>query len=210
MGNSLNKSLFISLEGVEGAGKSTLMDYIGDLLSKAGHDVILTREPGGTKTGEQIRNILLDSNNIGLTDDTELLLMFAARAQHIQEVIKPALSTNKFVLCDRFTDASYAYQGGGRGLKQGRINELEEWVQQGLKPDLTILFDLDVEVGLRRAGSRSKADRFEQEEISFFERIRSCYLTRANNEPERFKIIDAAKPFENVKQQVQAVLKDYL
>jgi dTMP kinase len=205
-----NKGLFITLEGVEGAGKSTLMDFVADLFSKAGHEVIQTREPGGTKTGEQIRNILLDSNNIGLTNDTELLLMFAARVQHIQEVIKPALSSGKVVICDRFTDASYAYQGGGRGIEQTRIKQLEDWAQQGLKPDLTLLFDLDVEIGLRRAGKRSEADRFEQEDIDFFERIRLCYLDRAKNEPERFRIIDSAQSFDNVKQQIQDILQNHL
>ena len=204
------KGLFITLEGVEGAGKSSLMNYIGEILSEAGHNVVLTREPGGTKTGEQIRNILLDSNNIGLTDDTELLLMFAARAQHIQEIINPALAAGKTLICDRFTDASYAYQGGGRGLAHSRIQQLEEWVQHGLKPDLTLLFDLDVEIGLRRAGRRSEADRFEQEEISFFERIRACYLARAENETQRIKVVNAADSFENVKQQVQDILHDCL
>lgn len=205
-----NKGLFITLEGVEGAGKSTLMEFIADLFSKTGQEVIQTREPGGTKTGEQIRNILLDSNNIGLTNDTELLLMFAAREQHLQEVIKPALSSGKVVICDRFTDASYAYQGGGRGIEQSRIQILETWVQQGLKPDLTLLFDVDVEIGLRRAGKRSEADRFEKEETAFFERIRSCYLARAKNEPERFRIIDSAQSYDNVKQQIHDILQVHL
>ncbi len=206
----MQQSLFITLEGVEGAGKSTLMAYIAELFSNTGKDVLQTREPGGTKTGEQIRSILLDSKNSGVTDDTELLLMFAARAQHLNEVIKPALSVGKIVLCDRFTDASYAYQGGGRGIDSTRIQALESWVQQGLKPDLTLLFDLDVETGLRRAGSRSEADRFEQEEISFFERIRACYLQRAEDEPERFRIVDAGQSFEHVKQQIEDILKEQL
>jgi dTMP kinase len=206
----MQKSLFITLEGVEGAGKSSLMGYVAELFSGAGRDVVLTREPGGTKTGEQIRNILLDSNNIGLSNDTELLLMFAARAQHIEEIITPALSSGKIVICDRFTDASYAYQGGGRGIDHARIRHLEEWVQKGLKPDLTLLFDLDVKIGLERAGKRGDADRFEQEEISFFERIRSCYLDRAEKEPERFRTIDSSQSFDNVKQQIQDILKTHL
>ena len=206
----MQQALFITLEGVEGAGKSTLMEFVADLFSKAGQEVIQTREPGGTKTGEQIRNILLDSNNICLTNDTELLLMFAAREQHLQEVIKPALSSGKVVICDRFTDASYAYQGGGRGIEQSRIQILETWVQQGLKPDLTLLFDLDVEIGLRRAGKRSEADRFEQEETDFFERIRTCYLDRANNEPERFRIIDSAQSCDHVKKQIHDILQVHL
>jgi dTMP kinase len=206
----MQQSLFITLEGIEGAGKSTLMTHVAEVISKVGSEVLQTREPGGTKTGEQIRNILLDSKNVSVTDDTELLLMFAARAQHINEVIEPALSSGKVIICDRFTDASYAYQGGGRGIELSRIQILEDWVQQGLKPNLTLLFDLDVETGLRRAGKRSEADRFEQEEISFFERIRSCYLQRAENEPERFRIIDASQSFDHVKQQIQDILKEYL
>jgi dTMP kinase len=206
----MQQGLFITLEGVEGAGKSTLMSYVAEILSEAGNEVVQTREPGGTKTGEQIRDILLDSKNVGVTDDTELLLMFAARAQHINEIIKPAISSGKIVLCDRFTDASYAYQGGGRGIDPSRIKILEDWVQQGLNPNLTLLFDLDVETGLRRAGKRSEADRFEKEEASFFERIRSCYLERAKNEPERFRIVDSSQSFDNVKKQIQDILKEVL
>lgn len=204
----MSQGMFVTLEGVEGAGKSTLMSYIAEILSAAGREVIQTREPGGTKTGEQIRNILLDSKNVSVTDDTELMLMFAARAQHINEVIKPALAQGKVVLCDRFTDATYAYQGGGRGIGNARIQILEDWVQQGLKPNLTLLFDLDVEMGLRRAGKRSEADRFEKEEIGFFEKIRTCYLDRAKDEPDRFRIIDSSQSFDNVKQQIQNILKE--
>ncbi len=206
----MQKGLFITLEGIEGAGKSSLMDYISELFTRAGHEVIQTREPGGTDTGEQIRKVLLDSNNSGLESSTELLLMFAARRQHIEEVIRPALALDQIVICDRFTDASYAYQGGGRGIEESRIKTLEDWVQLGLKPSLTLLFDLDVEIGLHRAGRRSQADRFEQEDILLFKRIRSCYLHRANNEPKRFRIIDAGKSLENVKQQTYKVLQKYL
>ena len=205
----MQQDVFITLEGVEGAGKSTLMAYAAEYFSEKGREVIQTREPGGTKTGEQIRAILLDSDNKTLTDNTELLLMFAARMQHIDEVIKPALSSGKIVICDRFTDATYAYQGAGRGLDTTRIEALEKWVQQGLKPDITLLFDLDIETGLRRANQRSDADRFEQEEISFFERIRSCYLKRAKEESKRFRIIDASQSFENVKLQIQTILEEY-
>ena len=205
----MQQDVFITLEGVEGAGKSTLMAYAAEYFSEKGREVIQTREPGGTKTGEQIRAILLDSDNETLTDNTELLLMFAARMQHIDEVIKPALSSGKIVICDRFTDATYAYQGAGRGLDTTRIEALEKWVQQGLKPDITLLFDLDIETGLRRANQRSDADRFEQEEISFFERIRSCYLKRAKEESKRFRIIDASQSFENVKLQIQTILEEY-
>ena len=151
----MKKGLFITLEGIEGAGKSTAVDFIEDFLTKKGHDVIKTREPGGTVIGEQIREILLKNENDTLTYDTELLLVFSARAQHIQEVILPALSSGKIILCDRFTDASYAYQGGGRDIDASRINLLEKWVQEDLRPNLTLLFDLDVSIGMQRTKKRS-------------------------------------------------------
>lgn len=199
---------FITLEGIEGAGKSTMLNFISEQLQQAGNEVVVTREPGGTHVGEKLREILLDNNNDQLSDDAELLIIFAARAQHLQQVIRPALDAGHYVVCDRFTDASYAYQGGGRGMSTERIKQLEHWVQQGLKPDLTILFDLDVATGLRRAGKRGEADRFEQEHVDFFERIRQCYLDRASVEPDRFRVIDAASSVDNVKQQIQSVLKD--
>ena len=206
----MKKGLFITLEGIEGAGKSTVVDFIEDFLTKEGHDVIKTREPGGTVIGEQIREILLKNENYTLTYDTELLLVFSARAQHIQEVILPALSLGKIILCDRFTDASYAYQGGGRGIDASRINLLEKWVQGDLRPNLTLLFDLDVSIGMQRTKKRSDADRFEQEEINFFEKIRNTYLERAKNEPQRFRIINSALSLENVKEQIVSILKDFL
>ena len=206
----MKKGLFITLEGIEGAGKSTVVDFIADFLSKEGHDVIKTREPGGTIIGEQIREILLKNENYALTCDAELLLVFSARAQHIQEVILPALSSGKIILCDRFTDASYAYQGGGRGIDASRINLLEKWVQGNLRPNLTLLFDLDVSIGMQRTKKRSDADRFEREEINFFEKIRNTYLERAKNEPQRFRIINSASSLENVKEQIVTILKDYL
>ena len=206
----MKKGLFVTLEGIEGAGKSTVVDFIEDFLTKEGHVVIKTREPGGTVIGEQIREILLKNENSTLTYDTELLLVFSARAQHIQEVILPALSSGKTILCDRFTDASYAYQGGGRGIDASRINLLEKWVQGDLRPNLTLLFDLDVSIGMQRTKKRSDADRFEQEEINFFEKIRNTYLERAKNEPQRFRIINSALSLENVKEQIVTILKDYL
>ena len=206
----MKKGLFITLEGIEGAGKSTVVDFIEDFLTKEGHDVIKTREPGGTVIGEQIREILLKNENYTLTYDTELLLVFSARAQHIQEVILPALSSGKTILCDRFTDASYAYQGGGRGIDESRINLLEKWVQGDLRPNLTLLFDLDVSIGMQRTKKRSDADRFEREEIIFFEKIRNTYLERAKKEPQRFRIINSALSLENVKEQIVTILKDYL
>jgi len=206
----MKKGLFITLEGIEGAGKSTAVDFIEDFLTKEGHDVIKTREPGGTVIGEQIREILLKNENYTLTYDTELLLAFSARAQHIQEVILPALSSGKIILCDRFTDASYAYQGGGRGIDASRINLLEKWVQGDLRPNLTLLFDLDVSIGMQRTKKRSDADRFEREEINFFEKIRNTYLERAKNEPQRFRIINSASSLESVKEQIITILKDFL
>ena len=206
----MKKGLFITLEGIEGAGKSTAVDFIEDFLTKEGHDVIKTREPGGTVIGEQIREILLKNENSTLTYDTELLLVFSARAQHIQEVILPALSSGKIILCDRFTDASYAYQGGGRGIDASRINLLEKWVQGDLRPNLTLLFDLDVSIGMQRTKKRSDADRFEREEINFFEKIRNTYLERAKNEPQRFRIINSASSLESVKEQIITILKDFL
>jgi len=206
----MKEGFFITLEGIEGAGKTTLIDFIEDLLINAGHDVVKTREPGGTAIGEQIREILLKNENYTLTYDTELLLVFSARAQHIQEVILPALSSGKIILCDRFTDASYAYQGGGRGIDASRINLLEKWVQEDLRPNLTLLFDLDVSIGMQRTKKRSDADRFEREEINFFEKIRNTYLERAKNEPQRFRIINSASSLESVKEQIITILKDFL
>ncbi len=199
---------FLTLEGIEGAGKSTLIDYIANQARLAGKQVVTTREPGGTSIGEQIRSILLNTENASLSDNTELLLMFAARAQHIDEIIQPALNAGKLVICDRFTDASFAYQGGGRGIDEKRIQVLEDWTQQGLQPDLTLLFDLDVEIGLRRAGNRSQADRFEQEKVDFFERVRQCYLNRAERYSDRYQIIHSARPLDDVKQQLNSILSN--
>ncbi len=206
----MHEGLFITLEGIEGAGKSSSLNYISELFICAGHEVLQTREPGGTDTGEQIRKILLDSDNIKLESSTELLLMFAARSQHLEEIVKPALEKDQVVICDRFTDASYAYQGGGRGIEELRIKTLEDWVQLGFTPTVTLLFDLDVDVGLRRAEKRSQADRFEQEDIMFFKRVRSSYLQRASNEPIRFRIINAGNSLEDVKQQIHKALQEYL
>ena len=201
-----DKGLFITLEGIEGAGKSTLLDFAGELLRRAGRAVVLTREPGGTATGERIRALLLDRASVDLNDEAELLLIFAARAQHLAEVIRPALNAGRIVLCDRFIDASYAYQGGGRGLAAERIRQLEDWTLGGLTPDLTLLFDLEVATGLARAGGRGEADRFEQQGRAFFERARAAYLCRAAQAPERFRRIDAAEPLPRVKQRLAAIL----
>ena len=190
--------LFITLEGPEGAGKSTNREYLAELLKQAGVEVVLTREPGGTPLAERIRELLLAPDTEVMAVDTELLLMFAARAQHLAGVIRPALARGAVVLCDRFTDATYAYQGGGRGLAHERIAILEQFVQGDLRPDLTLVFDLPVEVGLARAAARGKLDRFEQEKQSFFEAVRQTYLARAVQAPERYRVLDAAQPLSQV------------
>ena len=202
--------MFITLEGPEGAGKSTQMLALAEYLRAAGKSVIETREPGGTSLGEAIRHILLDPAQTTLASDAELLLLFAARAQHLAELIRPALARGEWVLCDRFTDASYAYQGGGRGIPGSRIAVLEQWVQADLQPDLILVLDLPVELGLQRAGKRGPADRFEREEQAFFERVRAAYLQRAANKPERYRIIDASAPLDEVQNALRLVLEAYL
>lgn len=204
------KGKFITLEGGEGAGKSTQMAYVEESLRKAGKTVHVTREPGGTELSEAIRELLLDHRQTAMGDDTELLLMFAARAQHIAELIQPALDKGEWVLCDRFTDATYAYQGGGRGIDMDRIAMLESWVQGSLRPDLTILLDLPVDVGLSRAGERGELDRFEREKHDFFERVRQAYLDLAAQHPDRYRIIDASQDIPQVKAQIDEVLKPVL
>jgi dTMP kinase len=199
---------FITIEGGEGAGKSTMMGRVADWLENAGHRVIRTREPGGTHLAEKLREILLDRNNISLSGRAELLLMFAARAQHLEELIRPALARGDWVLCDRFTDATWAYQGGGRGLPRQEIESLETLVHGDLQPDLTLLLDLPVKLGLKRAARRSQADRFEQESTLFFEQVRAAYLERAEAAPERFAIIDASSNPEQVWSQINSVLRE--
>ena len=205
----MSKGKFITLEGSEGAGKSTAMQAVQDWAQESGIEFVLTREPGGTPLAEKIRDLLLDKNHTAMCDDTELLLMFSARAQHLNELIIPSIANGKWVLCDRFTDATYAYQGGGRGLEQDRIAQLEQWVQGELRPDLTLLLDLPVEQGLARAGERGDLDRFEQEKISFFERVRSAYLDRAKHYPDQFRVIDASMSIEQVRQQIFEELTQY-
>ncbi|MFV3304497.1 dTMP kinase [Pseudomonas sp. NY15181] len=202
--------LFITLEGPEGAGKSTNREYLAERLRERGIEVQLTREPGGTPLAERIRELLLAPSDEKMAVDTELLLVFAARAQHIAEVIRPALARGAVVLCDRFTDATYAYQGGGRGLPVERIAQLEAFVQGGLRPDLTLVFDLPVEIGLSRAAARGRLDRFEQEGRAFFEAVRSTYLDRARAEPARYRIVDAAQPLAEVQRNLDALLPSLL
>lgn len=202
--------LFITLEGPEGAGKSTNREYLAAQLRAAGIDVLLTREPGGTPLAERIRELLLAPSDESMHADTELLLVFAARAQHLAQVIRPALARGAIVLCDRFTDATYAYQGGGRGLSHERIAALEDFVQGDLRPDLTLVFDLPVEVGLARATARGRLDRFEQEGRAFFDAVRSTYLNRANAEPARYRLVDAALSLAQVQQSLDALVPELL
>ncbi|MBS69216.1 MAG: dTMP kinase [Pseudomonas sp.] len=204
------KGLFVTLEGPEGAGKSTNREYLAERLRARGVDVVLTREPGGTPLAERIRELLLTPADEPMAVDTELLLVFAARAQHLAQVIRPALERGAVVLCDRFTDATYAYQGGGRGLSIERIAQLEVFVQGELRPDLTLIFDLSVEIGLARAAARGRLDRFEQEGIRFFESVRRAYLDRAKAAPSRYRIIDAAQPLNAVQQDIQALIPELM
>lgn len=197
-----DRGRFITVEGIEGAGKSTQMQAVGEFLRARGVPTVITREPGGTELGEALRELLLDTENRTMAADTELLLVFAARAEHLDKVIVPALESGTWVLSDRFTDATFAYQGGGRGIDAERIAVLEQWVQGGLRPDLTLLLDLPVTAGMQRIAGRNPPDRFEREDDTFFERIRASYLERAAAEPGRFRRIDAGAPPESVRAQV--------
>jgi dTMP kinase len=206
----MTRGKFITLEGGEGAGKSSNIPFIESYLRERGINLLMTREPGGTPLSERIRTILLDKQEQHMTSDTELLLMFAARAQHLAQVILPALAAGQWVICDRFTDATYAYQGGGRGIANERIAVLEQWVQGEFRPDKTLIFDLPVATGLARAGQRSSPDRFEQEHHSFFERVRDAYLQRAKAAPQRYAIIDAAPELSAVQSQIASILDSLL
>ncbi len=201
------KGKFITIEGGEGAGKSTMMDRLADWLEYHGHRVVRTREPGGTDLAEKIRAILLDDQHGELSGQSELLLVFASRAQHLEELIRPALARGDTVLCDRFTDASWAYQGGGRQMPVEWISALEQMVHGDLQPDLTLLLDLPVEQGLKRASRRGEADRFEQESSGFFKRVRQAYLARAKSSADRFEIIDASGDMDQVWSQIESVLE---
>lgn len=199
----------ITLEGGEGAGKSTVLATVRERLAAHGLDVVVTREPGGTPLGEAVRALVLDPAYGPVCAESELLLMFAARAQLVRSVIEPALAAGRWVLSDRYTDASYAYQGGGRGQPVARIAELEAWAA-GVRPDLTLLLDLPVAQGLARAGSRAAADRIEAERDDFFERVRAAYRARAAAEPQRFRVIDAAAELDAVQAAVTAAIDAYL
>lgn len=195
---------FITLEGVDGAGKSTHLDWLVGHLRATGKTVVQTREPGGTPVGEKLRALLLHER---MHLETEALLMFAARREHLELVIKPSLARGEWVVCDRFTDASFAYQGGGRGLATGRLAQLESWVQGDFQPDLTLLFDLPVDIAARRmAGAARQLDRFEQEKTDFHERVRAAYLARAAAMPRRMRIIDSSQTIEAIKKQLEEII----
>ena len=204
----MKQGFFISLEGGEGAGKSTQNKRIVEWLSTRAYTVVEAREPGRTIVSAQIRRVLLDTRNAGLNATAELLLMFAARSQLVQEVILPALAQGKVIVCDRFADASYAYQGGGRQLGAETVAVLEKLVLKDLQPDLTLLFDVPVNLGMERVAGRGEADRFEIESNRFFERVRNAYLERAAANPHRFRVIDASQDEDRVWRQVENVLKE--
>jgi dTMP kinase len=204
------RGLFLTLEGAEGVGKSTNIEYITQYLEQRDIEYVLTREPGGTQLAEKIRNLLLAVHEEPMSELTELLLVFAARAQHLDKVIEPALSKGKWVVCDRFTDATFAYQGAGRGLSVETIGQLQSLVQGKLRPDLTLILDLNPEIGLARASNRGELDRFELEQQSFFRHVRQGYLDIAQAEPERCRVIDASKPLTDVKLDLLAALEQGL
>lgn len=204
----MNAGKFITLEGTEGVGKSTNLNFIREQIVAQGYEVLVTREPGGTPLAEVIRELLLAKRDEAMCELTELLLVFAARAQHLEKVIKPALARGVWVLSDRFTDATYAYQGAGRGLPTTVIELLETLVQGELRPDLTIVLDIDIETGLERARERGEPDRFESESFAFFERVRLAYQTRAALAPSRYALVNAGQALPKVQADIQAVLKN--
>lgn len=204
------RGCFITLEGIEGVGKSTCLQYVADLLRQAGKAVQVTREPGGVPSAERIRQLLLAPDNHGLPPMTEVLLIFAARAVHLSELILPALKRGEWVVCDRFTDASYAYQGAGRGLPPALIAQLETMVQGSFHPDLTLLLDAGWEATLSRRAGRGTSDRFEVEDAAFFARVRAGYLERARSEPRRMRVIDAARGLGEVQADIRSEIIKFL
>lgn len=207
MNSQMQNSRFITFEGMDGAGKSTQIARAANWLRDRGHVVLLTREPGGTQLGEALRGLVLHES---MHPDTEVLLMFAARCEHLTQVIAPALVRGEWVLCDRFTDATFAYQGGGRGIDPARLEVLEHWVQRGLQPGLTLLFDLPCEVAAQRlAASGGDPDRFEREQADFFNRVRAAYLARAANAPERIKVLDASATQDEVSVSLEEIISRY-
>lgn len=202
----MEQGRFITVEGTEGVGKSTNLAFIRDWLRARGREVLVTREPGGTPLAEALRELLLAPREEAVEPMAELLTIFAARAQHLHQKIRPALARGQWVLCDRFTDSTYAYQGGGRGFDQSAIAELETLVQGDLRPDLTVVLDIEVAEGLARAGQRSEPDRFEREQVDFFERVRAVYRERAATAPDRYAVVDAGQPLEQVQAEIARVL----
>ena len=204
--NTNNKSKFITLEGIDGAGKSTHLNWLADRLRGDGHEVLVTREPGGTPLGESLRELLLHQ---AMHLETEALLMFAARREHLDKVILPTLAQGTWVISDRFTDASFAYQGGGRGLDERRLATLEQWVQQDFQPDLTLLFDVPLEVSRQRLAVSRTLDRFEQEKQDFFQRVREAYLKRAAQFPERIKVIDSSRTVPEIQAELDKIISSF-
>lgn len=207
---AINRGCFITVEGTEGVGKTTNIAWIKQCLQAHGVEPLQTREPGGTELAEQIRGLLLSPREEQMAELTELLLVFAARAQHLVQKISPALNAGQWVLCDRFTDATYAYQGGGRSLSKQTISTLEDLVQGDLRPDLVLVLDIEPELGLQRARQRGEPDRFEQETIAFFNRVRAAYLERAKQNPSRYLIVDAGQPLDKVQQQIKLGLDAFI
>jgi len=201
---------FITVEGIEGTGKSTNIEYLTSLIEENGFEVLCTREPGGTPMAEKIRQLLLEHGHEPLPEIAELLLFFASRSLHLRNAIIPALEEGKWVVCDRFTDASRAYQGSGRGLDLDRIERLAEWVQEGLEPDMTILLDAPAELGLQRAAERGSADRMDSQELAFYQRVRAGYLTLAEMHPERFAVVDASQSLQQVQASIAQMMQRFL
>lgn len=196
---------FITLEGIDGAGKSTHLAWLREVLAQCDHEVVVTREPGGTPLGEILRELLLNHH---MHLETEALLMFASRREHLAEVIVPALQAGKWVISDRFTDASFAYQGGGRGIDEARLRILEDWVQQGLQPDLTLLFDVPLEVARQRLSANASLDRFEQQQQDFFQRVRAAYLRRAAQFPARIRVIDSTRSLAAIRAELETLVAE--
>ena len=199
---------FITVEGVEGVGKSTQLGFLHEHLQAAGHDVLMTREPGGSDLAEDLRAVLLDPRHAGMTPDAELLLVFAARADHLAQRVVPALEAGRWVVSDRFTDATYAYQGGGRGIPAPRIEILEQWVQGSLRPDRVLVLDLPPALGANRVAARGSRDRFEREPSDFFHRVRDAYLARARAAPQRYRVIDASGTVAQVRRRMAQAVAD--
>lgn len=204
----MQRGKFITVEGIDGAGKSTHLAWLERFLQDKGLEVVVTREPGGTALGEALRQLLLDHRQV-MHPETEALLMFAARREHLDKVILPALDRGTWVISDRFTDASFAYQGGGRGVAQSKLENLEQWVHAGFSPDLTVYFDVPVIVGRERLRSTRIADRFEMESNLFFERVRQAYLQRAGQFPQRIRVVDGSRPLAEVKTAVAKIMEDF-